>query len=170
MDVMTKWLERDDNGHVANLTFFGMMRGMFAPLMENKMCMAANVFDQLPSRDKPSERARMLDIARHRYQRIVRPHLAVDLDRMNDVIETAINCRHYLTHGSTDRERHGANYSDYRSMMFFTEALRFVYGASELIECGWNMKEWLGYHFKRNHPFGAFIDTYDAQLAAALPS
>lgn len=167
MAVMENWLTRNSERLQANLTYFSLMRGMFNTVIETKMCAAANVFDQLPASDKRG-RAQMLDVALERYRRVIRPHL--ELRHMQRVIRSAINCRVYLTHGSVEpsRKTYNVDYSNYRSMIFLTEALRFVYGASELIKCGWDIASWKDLHFKHEHPFGAFIETYDEELAAAM--
>ena len=167
MTVMGNWLERNDATLQANLTFFSLMRGMFNTVAETRMCAAANIFDQLPASDKPG-RAQMLDVALRRYNQVIRPH--VELRRMEEVIRSAINCRVFHTHGSIDsgRKTYGADYSNYRTMRFFTEALRFLYGASELVKCGWDIASWKDLDFKHDHPFGALIETYDDELAAAL--
>ena len=89
---------------------------------------------------------------------------------MKQVIRSAINCRVYLTHGRIDpsRKTYDVDYSNYRSVIFLTEALRLVYGASELIECGWDMTAWKDLPLTYEHPFGAFIETYDEELSAAM--
>ncbi len=167
MGVMENWLKRNSERLQANLTFFSLMRGMFTTVIENKMCAAANVFDQLPVCDKPG-RAQMLDVALHRYQKVIRPHLK--LPRMKEVIRSGINCRVYFTHGGLDpnRKTYDVDYSNYRSVVFLTEALRFVYGASELIECGWDMTAWKDLPLTHEHLFGAFIKAYEGELAAAM--
>jgi len=88
---------------------------------------------------------------------------------MEDVIESAVSCRKHITHGSTRGKTHGVDYSDLEAVGFLTEALRFVYGVAELLECGWDMAHWLQLLFKRDHPFGRFLDSYDAALSAVMP-
>ena len=165
-EVMKNWLDRYSDRRLANITYHSIMQGMFVTVMESKMCSAANLFDQLPASDKKGK-SKMLDIALNRYRKKIRPNL--DLPRMDKVIESAVNCRHYLTHGETNRERHGVDYNSHQAVVFLTNALRFVYGASELIECGWDMKYWLGLSFKHEHALGRFIETYGKELAATMP-
>lgn len=167
MDVMQTWLARNVERAHANRTFFASTRGMFTTVIEDRMCAAANAFDQLPVADRPSKRARMLDIARHRYQRVIRRH--VELPRMEDVIESAVSCRNHITHERATGNTHGVDYSDLGAVTFLTDALRFVYGASELLECGWDMEQWLQLLFKRDHPFGRFIESYGEALSGVMP-
>lgn len=162
VDVMKNWLKRNGDRGRANRTFFASTRGMFTTVLEDRMCAAANVFDQLPVTDRPSSKTWMLDVARHRYQKVIRPH--VRLPQMAQVIESAVNCRHYITHGTTKGETHGVDYSDWGAVEFLTDALRFVYGAAELLDCGWDMKRWLQLPFKRDHPFGRFLDSYGDRI------
>ena len=168
MKVMTNWLARNSDRARPNRMFFASMRGMFTTVMDDTMCAAANMFDQLPATDRPgrSMNAKMLDVARHRYQKVIRPRLRPDfeLPRMEQVVESAINCRHHITHGFTKGKTHGVNYSDPEVVVFLSDALRFVYGVSELLDCEWDMERWLPLLFKRNHPFGRFIESYDERL------
>ena len=163
MQVMDKWLDRNKNRERPNTSFFSLMRGMHTIVYQDRMCVAANVFDQLPGGGN------MLNVARNRYRKTVYRHLR--LRRMDQVIEAAVNCRHHITHGSTkhDANTHGAIYSDYGTVNFLTNALRFVYGASELIECGWDMRHWLKSHSRRGHPFGVFVEEYDEAMPKAIP-
>ena len=167
MEILKNWLARNCERAHPNRTFFASTRGMFTTVLEDRMCAAANVFDQLPVADRPSKRARMLDVARHRYQRVIRPHLR--LPRMEHVIESAVSCRHHITHGSATGKTHGVDYSDLGAVTFLADALRFVYGVSELLDCGWDMKHWLQLLFKRDHPFGRFRESYDEALSAVMP-
>ena len=167
MDVMTNWLARNRDRARANRTFFASTRGMFTTVLEDRICASANVFDQLPVSDRRNKRAKMLDVARRRYQKVIRPH--VKLTDMEKVIESAVNCRHYITHGSTKGKTHGVDYSDWGAVEFLTEALRFVYGAYELLDCGWDMQHWLQRLFKRDHPFGRFTQLYEDRLSSVMP-
>ena len=109
----------------------------------------------------------MLDVARHRYRKVIRPHL--NLPHMEDVIESGVNCRHHITHGRAKGETHGVDYSNWEAVEFLTEALRFVYGVSELLDCGWDIAHWQQLLFKREHPFGFFMESYDEALSAVMP-
>jgi len=173
MEVMKNWLTRNSDRARPNRTFFASTRGMFTTVVEDRMCAAANVFDQLPVSDRPkkSKRAKMLNVAHHRYRKVIRPQLGSDfeLPRMEDVIESAVSCRKHITHGSTKGKTHGVDYSDLGAVGFLTDALRFVYGVAELLECGWDMAHWLQLLFKRDHPFGRFLESYNEAVSAVMP-
>jgi len=51
-------------------------------------------------------------------------------------------------------------------MGFFTEALEFVFAASDLIECGWDVKKWVSQASTASHPFANFRVDYLLNLAA----
>jgi hypothetical protein len=85
--------------------------------------------------------------------RIVTDALPTLKPDMELVVREAIKCRNHYVHGSD------ASY-DYRAdgdaMSFFTSALEFVFGASELIECGCNVAVSTG----GSHPFAELIRTW----------
>ena len=167
MDIMEEWLARNGERAQPNRTFFASTRGMFTTVVEDRMCAAANIFDQLPVCDKPHRRARMFDVARHRYQKVIRPHFK--LPSMEKVIESAVNCRQHIEHGSARGRTHGVDYSDLGAVGFLTDALRFVYGASELLDCGWDFEHWAQHPLRREHPFGRFLESYGTVLSAVMP-
>jgi len=43
---------------------------------------------------------------------------------------------------------------------FLTEALEFVFGASDLLQAGWNSQRWLSGSFAGRHSFSRFLDSY----------
>ena len=166
MDVMKRWIRRSHELTRANDMFSSMMRGMSTTVLENRMCDAANVFSLLPDKH---QRSTLVKTARHRYVNKVRSYLR--LDGMEKVIESAVNCRHYVTHGSTrpTDKTFGADYNNHRTMSFLTEALRFVYLMSELIECNWDPKEWKKYADWNRHSIGGIVEYYDQAVAEAFP-
>lgn len=77
-----------------------------------------------------------------------------DLDLVTD---EAVNCRNHYVHGSSAR----IDYNDHPQLtMFFADTLEFVFAASDLIECGWNMNEWLSRGTVGSHPFGVHVAGY----------
>jgi hypothetical protein len=72
---------------------------------------------------------------------------------MELVVREAIKCRNHYVHGSE------ASYdylADGDAIPFFTSVLEFVFGTSELIECGWNAAASTG----GSHPFAELIRTW----------
>ena len=66
--------------------------------------------------------------------------------------------RNHYVHGSE------ASY-DYRAdgdaLFFFTSTLEFVFGASELIECGWEIANWIG----GSHAFAELLRSWAPRVA-----
>ncbi|MBM5575174.1 HEPN domain-containing protein [Deefgea sp. CFH1-16] len=78
------------------------------------------------------------------------------------VIDEAVNCRNYFVHGSDTKKM---NYSDeFNQVVFFTEVLEFIFAASDLIECGWDIRTWSKQRSTLSHPFGRFRVNYELQL------
>lgn len=78
------------------------------------------------------------------------------------VIDEAVDCRNYFVHGSKAK----MDYSDeFDQVIFFTEALEFIFAASDLIECGWNIDEWSKQSSTVSHPFDRFRLDYEPCLA-----
>lgn len=77
------------------------------------------------------------------------------------VANTAVKCRNYYVHGSSgdldfDRIRPLAH--------FLTDALEFVFAASDLIEAGWNSSRWISESGGWGHSFARFKANYDMGL------
>ncbi|MEQ7874257.1 HEPN domain-containing protein [Sphingomonas sp. ASV193] len=95
----------------------------------------------------------------HRAKIVTRrlPWLAPDMDL---VIREAVNCRNHYVHGS-------AASFDYRgsgAFAFLTRALEFIFGASDLVDCGWNLRR-----FAANggdHPFALLLQSWPNEVAA----
>ncbi len=78
------------------------------------------------------------------------------------VVSTAIKCRNYFVHGSSGDFEYSKVES---STLFLTDALEFVFAASDLIDSGWNMEHWLSRPVGWGHPLARFRDGYDHGLA-----
>jgi ApeA N-terminal domain 1 len=77
------------------------------------------------------------------------------------VTDEAVNCRNYYVHGGDARFDYDANVD---TVNFFTDALEFVFAASDLIEAGWDIKRWTNSASSMSHPFGRFRINYAANL------
>ena len=49
--------------------------------------------------------------------------------------------------------------------IFFTDTLEFVFAASDLIEAGWDIAEWIKQGTTMSHPFGRYRVNYAARLS-----
>jgi hypothetical protein len=56
------------------------------------------------------------------------------------VTEKAVNCRNHFVHGSSGDFDYA---SDYPITWFFVDTLQFVFGASDLVEAGWDIAAWI---------------------------
>ena len=91
-----------------------------------------------------------------RYKIIQNSNL-VNLDGMELVIEQCVDCRNHYVHGSKPNFDYTDNFD---LLCFFIDTLTFVYGVSELIECGWSFANWS----EKNslyHIFSRYINTYE---------
>lgn len=97
---------------------------------------------------------------RHRTQLIL-DATSGRLKELASVTDEAVNCRNHYVHGA------GARF-DYRAdtgmVEFFTDALEFVFAASDLIECGWDIEAWRDNGTTMSHPFGRFHVNYTRNL------
>ena len=85
------------------------------------------------------------------------------------VVDEAVDCRNYFVHGNRKTFDYSANSEVTR---FFTDTLEFVFGASDLIEAGWDIREWRE-HSSTGHPFGSYRWAYRhhfASLSSLLPA
>ena len=88
---------------------------------------------------------------------VVSPVLGEKVPNIERVADEAVNLRNRYVHGSETR----VGYSDNPDLeVFLTDTLEFVFGVSDLVDAGWNMRDWMerGPHF--HHPFGSYIESY----------
>jgi ApeA N-terminal domain 1/Apea-like HEPN len=78
------------------------------------------------------------------------------------VCDEAVNCRNHYVHGSEAPFEYS---NDSSAIYFFTDTLEFVFAASDLIESGWDIKEWVAGYFKHTHPFGQYRQGYVHHLS-----
>jgi hypothetical protein len=78
------------------------------------------------------------------------------------VIDAAIKTRNYFVHGSPGMLRPE---DCFHFAPFFTDTLEFIFGASDLIESGWDVEAWVNMGTTMDHPFGRYRVGYDKKLA-----
>ena len=167
MEVMEKWLERNGNARrkSASTRFFGCFPGTSDRAVEDGIVSAANTFDLLPDEDKPERAKRLRQIVEHRARVVLSCFSGQRLTQLEKVIELAVKCRNYYTHGPRDQNLGDVDYTDFEVVLFLTETLEFIYGASELLLCGWDpaksvRDEW--------HLLGGYVKAYDSKRSKIL--
>nr|VFK50635.1 MAG: hypothetical protein BECKTC1821D_GA0114238_11157 [Candidatus Kentron sp. TC] len=95
----------------------------------------------------------------HRTTTVVR-HLGPRFDELKYVVKIAVQCRNYFVHGGSD-----FNFRAIEPFMgFLTDALEFVFAASDLIEAGWDAARWNNDSHGDGHTFARFRSIYEIQL------
>ena len=190
VEVMQKWLIRNDHEERsnANTRFFSSLAAR--RYIEDGIVSAANTFDLLPEEDKPRQSelpGAILGVLRNASKKIkismdesferdsvlnalgniravVLSHCADnELRGLSEVIQLAVKCRNYYTHGSSESKGR-INLSDPSVVRFLTDTLEFIYGTSELLLCGWDMSK-CG---RGNHPLTRYIREYDYNRTVTL--
>jgi hypothetical protein len=138
--------------------------------MENARTASRAFFKRLPpSPERDSVLNALGRLGKASLKRKVRARAKLILDRiparfpeLELVIDEAIDCRNHFVHGS----KATMDYSDeFDQAIFFTEALEFIFAASDFIECGWNIDEWSRQSSTVSHPFDRFRLDYEPRLA-----
>lgn len=92
--------------------------------------------------------------------RIVHNAFGDDFTDLDSVLIIAVLVRNYFVHGSNK-----FGYEHYDNLMsFLTDALEFVFVASDLIECGWDAKRWAARRPGFSHPLAEFYRSYRSQI------
>ena len=87
-------------------------------------------------------------------------HLIPD---MGVVIKTAVNCRNYIVHGSGSPViRRIAD----PHLPFLVDSLEFIFGASDLIDLGWDIAQWCERQKAQRHPFDIYLAEYKNNCAS----
>lgn len=80
------------------------------------------------------------------------------------VIDEAVNCRNYYVHGTSQGKLTPENRSEFGP--FFIDTLEFIFGASDLIEAGWNINRWVEQGSCLTHPYGLYLYGYNQRIEA----
>lgn len=94
---------------------------------------------------------------------IVDSHTARAFPDLQRVLYIAVKCRNYFVHGNSD----DIEYSKVEPFVpFLTDALEFVFAASDLIDAGWEPKRWLSQGGGWGHGFARFRSDYRVTVEA----
>ena len=93
---------------------------------------------------------------------IIDSKLGEQFPELQFVTSIAVRCRNFFVHGnSTDFD-----YQKFEPFVpFLTDALEFVFAASDFIEAGWDAQRWNASLHGRGHSFARFRARYEIQLA-----
>ena len=162
--IMTDWFSRNEDASrcAAIWQFLGCFHSeSFSP---DRHVGAANMFSLLPKCDRHYQNGQQIEdlgkIIAHR-AKPVEDALASEftLPHLDDVVEYAVNCRNYYVHGKNPK----LNYEQGSIQVFLTQTLEFIFGASLLLECGWNIVRWKK-RSNMHHPFSTYLQDYEASL------
>ena len=79
------------------------------------------------------------------------------IPNIDRVAEEAVNLRNHFVHGSKTR----IDYIDDSNLgIFLTDTLEFVFAASDLVDAGWNIGDWVKRGPHPHHPFGSYLEDY----------
>ena len=108
---------------------------------------------------------RLRHIVEHRAEIVLNRFGGERLRHLERVIGLAVKCRNYYTHGPGDPDPGDVDFADFKVVIFLTETLEFIYGASELLLCGWDPNKSVGDEW---HPLGGYVESYDTKCMTVL--
>jgi len=89
---------------------------------------------------------------------IILAHLEDDrMPRLKELGHMAVLCRNYFTHNNQKKVPSHVDFTNYHTVNLLAKTLQFIYGASELVKCGWDMNAWLPTSFAQFHTFGFYV-------------
>ena len=180
--VLTKWLDREQTWRDARWRFSNSFANQNNYTID-RLIGAANMFDILPKSALGSDAPQSTKLARkmgrkgknklmrkirYRVEKIIN-EVGGQFSELPIVTDEAVNCRDYYVHGGKPRFDYSVNFD---TVTFFTDALEFVFAASDLIEAGWDVKTWSKTDTVMSHPFARFRIGYRhrlRELKALLP-
>jgi ApeA N-terminal domain 1 len=93
---------------------------------------------------------------RHRAQLVI-DAIGESLPDLVLAADEAVNCRNYYVHGGDARFNYQENFDVF---VFLTETLEFIFAASELVECGWDIRAWKRSRSGITNPVGRYLINY----------
>ena len=162
--VVPQWLGRHKLWEEARMHFFTCMHDQqqFGPA---RITAAANMFDLIPPASlppvPPKQQFNTLKTNILHRAKIVTDDVPGRFPELEMVIDEAVKCRKRYIHA-----RQGTiEYKDHFGVVvFLTQTLEFLFAASDLIECGWSLKNWLDGGSGGEHPFSKYAYDYQREL------
>ena len=97
---------------------------------------------------------------RYRARNLIQ-EIGTALPKLCMVTDEAVNLRNYFVHGSAPRV---GKDQPHRFVRFLTDALEFVFVASDLVDAGWDIVSWLRKSKLKGHPFQDFLVDYCGRM------
>lgn len=94
--------------------------------------------------------------------RLIKDTAGAKFPDLDLVADQAVDCRNFYVHGTPGKFSYEAHADQ---TMFFTDTLEFVFAASDLIEAGWDIAEWIKQGTTMSQPFGRYCVNYAGHLA-----
>lgn len=102
---------------------------------------------------------------RHRAQMITKQLPDGHIPGLVTVCDAAVDCRNHYVHGTVSKIDYSKHFE---LMVFLTCTLEFVFGASDLVESGWDFKRWYDGARSTSHPFSEYLHSYPRSLQALI--
>lgn len=142
-----------------------------SPTLEDARNAARNAFKALPSSPERDSVLNALGrIGKPTLKRKIRSRVKMVTDTVGAqfpdlelVTDQAVDCRNFYVHGTPGKFSYEVH-ADQRT--FFTDTLEFVFAASDLIEAGWDISEWIKQGTTMSHPFGRYRVGYAERVVA----
>ena len=81
------------------------------------------------------------------------------LPELSFVVDLAVDCRNHYVHGSIPKIEYSKSF--FECVPFLTNALEFIFAASDLVQAGWDIDAWSRQGTTMSHPFARFLWNYD---------
>ncbi|MCT8863674.1 hypothetical protein K5S30_10335 [Shewanella xiamenensis] len=91
---------------------------------------------------------------------IILSNCKIKFDGLQFVAHQAVDCRNYFVHGGNKKFDYESNLN---MVNFLTDTLEFIFVVSDLIECGWDIDDWLK-SFALSHKVGQYCIAYPHYL------
>ncbi|PSV25670.1 HEPN domain-containing protein [Photobacterium kishitanii] len=88
---------------------------------------------------------------------IIEKNSNININNIRFVSGHSVDCRNYFVHGSLKRFDY---YEHDHLVRFFTDTLEFIFVVSDLIECGWNINDWISLGLY-NHKVSNYLYAYE---------
>ena len=100
---------------------------------------------------------------------VVSDRIAGAVPNIESIVDAAVDLRNIYVHGppSGSGGRKKLHHLEI-SMSFLTDTLEFVFCASDLIECGWNIESWNSKPKALSHPFSEYLYSYSENAKKLL--